>query len=469
MPRLAPLETRTDIELQRQVVGKSHGQLLTFVDVRREQLMAAHLLGYRNPYATACAKMLMSRCFAGGMHITKGDVDVSDQYADSTHDYWTSLLQDAAMHLFMFGFCVVRRQHPELGPAAIISPLDLRVQVRYIRGSSTYRIYDTLRPGFMSATHAMIETPMDDVIVFDTHTPMSDGSLRSHFSSMFETYGQLQLINDSAVLIYRRGASPTVLTEQAAPKGETDNERDIAYANDRSLSVLQQRQLIRNPEEHIKAQEDLRRVTRIVHENVRADSASEIAVGASLIQLPLGQSVSHVLPSAQPPDVREFMDYVGEQMAIIFGIPPMWKLPARQSGSNDAVDELLHAAFESTTRLLKAIAEVLLADSNREQGFLNVLNEAGDDPDEIDDALIAKEVFHVSFPGVVSIENIKMLREMGLLDHEKLRSMVASALRITEDRLSDEAFDLGMDMPVAKRVKREDDATREARKPPPTK
>lgn len=464
MPRIAPIEYRTDNQIRATGNVRATDRLLTFADVNRDQLAAASLLGYRNPYATACAKMLMGRCFAGGMHVTKGGVDVTEEYAGASCDFWPPLLQDAVLQLFMFGFCLIRRESEELGDAAVVSPLDVRIQIRYIRGATTYRIFD--RYGSIHHTNVSWgDEPITDIVVFDTHPPMSDGSLRSHFASMFETYSQLQLINDSAVIIWGRGASPTVLTEQDVPKADdSEARRDISYAGDRSLATLRQRRLAVDPAEHIRAQLELQRATNTAppRNNAIVDSLTDAHGGATIVQLPIGQTVSHVLPNAQPPDVRNFMDYVGEQMALIFGIPPMWKLPARQSSSNDAVDELLNAAFESTTRLLKVVAEVLMADRNRVGGFLGLLESAGGDPSMITDDMIKTQIFDVSFPGLVSIENIEKLRAMGLLDHAKLRAMVAASMRISEDRLSDVAFDMDMDMPVAKRIKREDTAAKDA-------
>lgn len=462
MPRLAPIETRTDTQLQQVVSMLDHQQLLSFAEVKRDQLTMALILGLRNPYATACARMLMSRCFAGGMHVSKGGTDVSEYFTKSALDYWTSLLQDVALHLFMFGFCVVRRDNPELGPAAIINPLDLRVQIRHIRGSTTYRVFDRLH-SHVTSLAASTERPLDDIIVFDIHTPLSDGSLRSYFASMFETYAQLQLINESAVIAWRNGACPTVLTEEKfANQDQADIGRDISSAGDFSLGAIRQRRKVVDAADHIRAQQELQRATNRAPTQAMPTQAGDGTGGASMVSLPPGQTVSHVLPSAQPPDVQKFMDYVGEQVALIFGVPPMWKPLTRQASSNDTIDEQIHAAFESTTRLLKTVAEVLMADMNRVNGFMEVLHQAGDDPNQITDELISTQVYEVSFPGVVSMENIEKLRALGLLDHIKAREMVSDSLRISIDRLTSEAYDPQVDMPVSKRVKREDAAERAA-------
>lgn len=462
MPRLARVETRTDDEIRIASPAMGPNAPVPFVPINVAQMGAVTRLGYGNPYTTSCVKMLMSNCFAGGMLVRRGETDVTKEMHAHFNDMWLPILQDAFLHLFMYGFCIVRRCGNGR-PCALLNPLDYSAQVQHDYGEVSYRIIDHKRAMCAATTSNLNMKPLAHIFVFELRAPFSDGNLKSHFASVLESFEQLSVLNRSALYIWDRGAAPTVLTERKiADTDEVEQRRDYNSLGDQATALLRTREAHRDAAGLIDAQMQLQRAT--MHRPPPVASPGGIGLtpadtgSAAIVALPDNSTVSHVLPAGTPPDVPVFMQYVGTQMALLFGIPPMWELSARQASSNDAIDNMMFSAFRTATAILKSVAEVLISDASREQTLFDIVS--SDDERPLEEQATNYRIT-VAFPGVITLDKISKLRDMGLLAHTELVNFVSEFMCIDKSRLSKEPYDAESGMLVSERQSHEETIRRD--------
>lgn len=459
MPRLATVESRSDADFLKSAGGLRDLTSFPFVKVNRREMMAATRMGYKNPYTTNCLQMLMSSCFAGGMQVRRANgEEITDRIRDQFTGLWGPLLQDAYLHMFMYGFCIIRRPVDD-SPCAILNPLDYDVDIRTIDGLVVYRVNRIQGRAFDA--DALQPRPLTNIFVFELRPPFSNGGLRSHFASILESHDQLAVINASAMQTWMNGPTPTVLTgTRFQDTDQVERARDYERLGDQTAAMINARSGYNDVHEFAASNQRLKHVTNAsVAPPVISSGVSCIEgmqTGATIVALPVNSTVEHVLPSGTPPDVQGFMMYVGVQVALMFGIPPMWELSARQASSNDTIDSMMYAAFRTAVAILREVANVVIADALRGDSFTDFVESYEPGMEFVDHA--KKFKIDTSFPGVVTLDKISRLNMLGLLSHENLVTLTSDFMGIDPSRFSSEPYDPALGMTVRERIAREDAA-----------
>ena len=456
-----------------------------------ETLMRVREIRRGYPGAANSHSTLMNMIFSGGIELHRnGGREKSTRDANTfLGRQWIPFAEAAFNSIMLYGFAIAMI-HPTEDIPVVLDPCEFPVSVSTEMGLTTYRVQNP-----RSRTS---DAYIKDAIVFESSAPRYEyvGATLTAFpetpyTSIMKSVDQYDVVMRVTSDAYVRGAEPTALSEMRSndPNGAGhdhfsagDHTRANRLAQDALVHQRTQAQLASSSSAYRREQmqnraHDVNRAGQLPSAIARAGTSAYRAGGVNIVPIPPNTRVSHIVTPVMPPPVSQFENNRLKTFAHIYGIVPLW---ADSSGMREylgtAIMQIIACTRLAHTRMIVSILEPMLQHALTMDAVEDVSSRKAVDGDSaesfvqlVDDVL----AFTVVIPGTLSQDELIVLNENGLFEHEVFAQLVANICNIDPKLMSKKRInpltgkpaELDMVAPAPKRPRHNSTAPKPSSKP----
>jgi hypothetical protein len=436
-----------------------------FIRLAYDQFHLLDIVYRTDAKVRASFETLARHIFGGGMEVNKPGFEVTSDIQALFDGPWLRFCRDAMLHVFTYGFVLVRMRDGEVPMA--INPLEFDITVvRRHDGHRFYRLISRVSPvgGTWPGVHSMaLSRPVQDIIVFEKNAPDFMGRLTSIVPALLQTNSILNLMLSCAVKAQMRQAVPPLFLEHVPESlDQRELQRDIGVpGNNHHMHMAMIHgdaeadvQMVQDNEERV------RRSNLLGLQNV--DQPSDPITGDARypvddnglpfvnipVSLPRHRRLVQNAPSESPPFLVELMHLSEEDVARVTGVPVGLFGSSR---SNIAADLTMMNIFYATQQdhrmMLSSVVNRLLHVAYGADNLMHMMR-------NYDDQLTVSENlkqhdFKVSFPGLLDPEILNMFQDRGCMHWDQWCTYTAKYYGIPREHLSEQQLDVMRDEPAA--------------------